>query len=170
MRLLASDTRLGRFLHWVFEASLVLKALFAAAETLSGLALLGLPGSAVLRMAQWLTQRELTEDPKDAIANALLHAAQHFSIETQSFYGFYFTSHGALKLVVVILLMRGVLWAYPGAVALLSAFVTYQLYLWSLHHAVSMLLLTALDVIVIALTLREWYVRHGFAIRPPRQG
>ncbi|MEX1660646.1 DUF2127 domain-containing protein [Thioclava sp. 15-R06ZXC-3] len=169
MRLTDPNTRLGRFLHWLFEISLVLKGLFAAAETLSGLALLGMPGNAVLRLAQWLTHRELTEDPHDAIAAALLNAAQHFSIETQSFYGFYFTSHGALKLVVVVLLMRGVLWAYPGAVALLTAFVVYQMYLWSLHHAISMLLLTALDLVVIALTVREWYVRHGFAIRHSSQ-
>ncbi len=165
MRLRAPNSRFEQFLHWAFEASLLLKGLFAAAETLSGLALLGMPGNAVLRMAQWLTQRELSEDPKDVIANALLNGARHFSIETQSFYGFYFTSHGALKLLVVILLMRGVLWAYPGAIVLLTAFVTYQLYLWSLHHGTAMLLLSALDVIVIALTVHEWRARHGFSLR-----
>ncbi|SFM73333.1 DUF2127 domain-containing protein [Thioclava sp. BHET1] len=164
---ISETTRLGRWLHWIFEASLLLKGLFAAAETLSGLALLGLPGNAVLRFAEWLTQRELTEDPHDAIATALLNAAQQFSIQTQSFYGFYFTSHGALKLVVVILLMRGVLWAYPAALALLSAFVVYQLYLWTHHHAISMLLLSALDILVIALTWREWHARFGLALRAP---
>ena len=164
MRQRAPQSPFERFLHWAFEASLLLKGLFAAAETLSGLALLGMPGSAVLHLAQWLTRRELSEAPKDAIANALLHAARHFSIETQSFYGFYFASHGALKLLVVILLMRGVLWAYPGAVVLLSAFVTYQLYLWSLHHGMAMLLLSALDGVVIALTVHEWWARHGFSL------
>ncbi|KFE33558.1 DUF2127 domain-containing protein [Thioclava atlantica] len=163
MRLGAPGTALGRFLHWLFEASLILKGLFALAETLSGLALWGLPGNAVFNIAQWITRRELSEDPKDAIASALLNAAQHFSIQTQSFYGFYFTSHGALKLIVVILLMRGILWAYPGAIALLFGFVAYQLYVWSLHHDISMLLLTLLDLVVIALTWREWTVRHGRA-------
>ena len=168
MKFAAPGTRLGNFLHWLFEASLILKGIFELAETLSGLALLGLPRNAVLDIAQWLTARELSEDPKDKIAHALLNAAHHFSIETQSFYGFYFTSHGGLKLIVVILLMRGLIWAYPMAIVLMSAFVAYQMYLWSLHHAVSMLLLSLLDLLVIALTLREWHVRHGLAWRGPR--
>ncbi|TNF11603.1 MAG: DUF2127 domain-containing protein [Rhodobacteraceae bacterium] len=168
VRLGAPGTRLGQFLHWLFEATLILKGFFELAETLSGLALLGLPKNAVLDAAVWFTRHELSEDPKDQIANALLNAAHHFSIETQSFYGFYFTSHGALKLIVVILLMRGLIWAYPMAIVLMSAFVAYQMYLWSLHHAPSMLLLTLLDLVVIALTLREWHVRHGLAWRSPR--
>ncbi len=170
MKFGAPGTPLGRFLHWLFEASLILKALFETAETLSGLALLGMPKNALFDAAHWITARELREDPNDRIANALLSAAHHFSIQTQDFYGFYFTSHGLLKLVVVILLIRGLIWAYPLAIVMMSGFVAYQMYLYSLNHGAGMLALTALDLLVIALTIREWSVRHSFAWRKPREG
>ncbi|WP_078601730.1 DUF2127 domain-containing protein [Thioclava sp. DLFJ4-1] len=169
MKFGAPGTPLGRFLHWLFEVSLIIKAIFEIAETLSGLALLGLPKNALFDAAHWLTARELREDPNDRIANAFLNAAHHFSIQTQDFYGFYFTSHGLLKLVVVLLLIRGLIWAYPMAIVMMTGFVAYQMYLYSLNHGAGMLALTVLDLVVIALTLREWYVRHSFAWRNHRE-
>lgn len=146
-------------LHWAFEASLAAKGLFAALETLSGLVLLLLHEGAIVRLAQALTAHEVSEDRTDLIAQALLHAAEKFSIGSQHFYGFYFLSHGALKLLVVILLARDIFWAYPAAIAVLFGFVAYQLHLWSIDHSVMMLALTGLDLLVIALTLREWQTR-----------
>lgn len=160
--------RLGRVLHAAFEASLLAKGLFAAAETLSGLVLLVLHQGALVALAQRLTAHELSEDASDFLANALLHAAQRFSVEAQSFYALYFLSHGGLKLIVVVLLARGVLWAYPGAIMLLSAFILYQLHLWSLDHSVVLLALTGLDLVVIALTWEEWRRRRGVSFAPPR--
>jgi uncharacterized membrane protein len=152
--------RLGRALHAAFEASLLAKGLLAAAETLSGLVLLLLHQGTLVTLAQRLTG--------DFLANALLHAAQRFSVEAQSFYALYFLSHGGLKLIVVVLLARGVLWAYPGAIVLLSAFILYQLHLWSLDHSVVLLALTGLDLVVIALTWEEWRRRRGLSFLPPR--
>ncbi|MCE5971985.1 DUF2127 domain-containing protein [Sinirhodobacter sp. WL0062] len=155
--------RVGAFLHWLFEASLLAKGLFALTETLSGVVLLVLRDGYLVELAQRVTLHELSEDPRDVVANALLHGAQSLSVETQSFYGIYLLSHGGLKLAAIVLLMRGILWAYPAAIALLGAFIAYQLYLWSLHHDPMMLALTALDLLVIALTWREWRVRRGLS-------
>ena len=41
-------SRLGIWLHWLFEASLILKGLFAAAESLGGLGLLLTPNAAII--------------------------------------------------------------------------------------------------------------------------
>ena len=146
-------------LHWAFETSLAAKGIFAALEALSGLVLLVLNDGALARLAQRVTAHELAEDRRDFLANALLHGAQSFSVDAQGFYAFYFLSHGALKLAIVVLLARDIFWAYPAAVALLFGFVAYQLYLWSIDHSAMMLALTALDLVVIALTLREWRSR-----------
>ncbi len=152
--------RLDRWLHWLFEASLVAKGIFALMETLSGLILLVLRDGALVRLAHWLTAHELAEDRSDVIANTLLHAAEKFSVEAQSFYAFYLLSHGALKLGVIYLLAREWLWAFPLAIALLSAFIAYQLHLWTIDHAPMMLALCALDLAVIGLTLREWHEKR----------
>ena len=48
----------------------------------------------------------MIEDPKDFIATHLLAAAQNFSVETKNFYAFYLLSHGIVKLLLVIGLLR----------------------------------------------------------------
>ncbi|WP_082873017.1 DUF2127 domain-containing protein [Rhodobacter xanthinilyticus] len=153
--------RLARAAHWAFEASLAAKGALAAAEAASGLVLLALPGGALAHLAQRLTAHELSEDPRDHLANALLHGAEALSVDARGFYAAYFLSHGLLKLAVVALLARGVLWAYPAAVALLSAFILYQLHRYALAPDPAMLWLSALDLVVIALTVQEWRRRHA---------
>ena len=60
--------RLSKWLHWLFEASLVLKGAFAAGETLSGLGLLLTPHGIVLATWAWMTNHNLTQNPNDAMA------------------------------------------------------------------------------------------------------
>jgi uncharacterized membrane protein len=155
--------RIAAWLHGLFEVSLLAKGLFSAGEALSGLALLLTHKAEIVALVNRLTWHELLQDPKDPLANYLLGLAQHLSLATQHFYALYLLSHGVLKLGVVVLLARGVRWAYPLAIVLLSGFCAYQIYLWTLEHAPMMLALTALDLLVIALTWREWRVVSGTA-------
>lgn len=144
------------WLHWIFEASLAAKGLAAGIETLSGLVLLVLRDGLIVDLARKMTAHELSEDPGDLLANHLMQAAQNFPAGVQHFYALYFLSHGIVKLAVVGLLARGLLWAYPVSIAVLGLFILYQLHSYSHSHAAMMLVLSALDVLVIALTCREW--------------
>ncbi len=143
-------------IHRVFEISVILKGLHALIECLGGIALYLVPSAAIVRWVDLLTQQELVEDPRDLVANYLLDAAQHMSVGTQSFYAFYLLSHGLVKVLLVIGLLREKLWAYPSSLAVLCAFIVYQLYRYSYTQSPGLLLLTVFDVFVMALVWHEW--------------
>jgi uncharacterized membrane protein len=53
-------------------------------------------------------------------------------------------------------LFRERLWAYPAAIVVFALFIAYQMYRYALGPSISMLVLSVLDVIVIALTWLEY--------------
>jgi uncharacterized membrane protein len=103
---------------------------------------------------QAVTQTELTEDPRDFVANYLLHATQNLSVSSQHFAAFYLLSHGIIKLWLIIGLWRGKLAYYPAAIAVFGLFILYQMYRYSFTQ--SLLLITVLDGVVIWLTWSEY--------------
>ena len=147
---------LSKWLHWLFEASLVLKGLFAAGETFSGLGLLLTPYGVVIAFWGWLTHHQLTQDPNDAMALWFQHLTQAFPIQLQHFYALYLLGHGALKFAMVIMLARRILWAYPAAMVVLAGFVIYQATEFVTYGSVVLLGLALLDSLMIVLVFREW--------------
>ena len=55
----------SRWLHWLFEGSLVIKGLLAASEALSGLGLLLAPYALLLHVINWMTRNDITHAPTD---------------------------------------------------------------------------------------------------------
>ena len=99
---------------------------------------------------------ELVEDKNDWVANHLLQFAQTFSVAEHNFYAFYLLSHGLIKSVLVIGLLRERLWAYPASFAVFGAFIAYQLYRYSFTHDIGLILLSIFDVFVIGLAVHEY--------------
>lgn len=153
-------------LHLVFEASLLVKGAFALLEIASGIVAYFISQQFLLNLMTEITQDELREDPRDFIANYLLHQAQHVSLSAQHFAAFFLFSHGPVKLWLIAGLLRERLWYYPTAIVVFALFIVYQLYRFSFTHSVLLLVITALDVVIIGLTLHEYrYLRHH-AARP----
>jgi uncharacterized membrane protein len=100
--------------------------------------------------------QELSEDPQDFVATHLVRASQYFAGSGKYFASLYLLSHGAIKLVLVVALLRNKLWAYPFMIVTLAVFVCYQMYRFALSHSVAMILLTLFDVVVILLTWLEY--------------
>ena len=156
-----------KYLHLAFEVSLVLKAVFAVAETLAGIGAYFVTQQLLFRLVERITREELLEDPRDFIANYLFQSAQHFSVSTRNFTAVYLVSHGVIKLWLIIGLLRQRLWYYPVAIAIFGLFILYQLYRFSLTHSLWLLLITAVDVVVIGLTWQEYrYLRARASPRP----
>ncbi|MEI2686532.1 MAG: DUF2127 domain-containing protein [Cypionkella sp.] len=150
--------RLARWLHGLFEASLLIKGLLAASEAVSGLGLLLTPNSMIQNFVDWMTRNELTQEPSDAMAQWFSHLAQSLSIQTQHFYALYLMGHGFLKLIMVLLLQKRVIWAYPASMLVLAGFVMYQLDQWTDGHSPVLLMLSGFDTFMILLVWREWRV------------
>ncbi len=150
-----------RYIHIAFDISLWAKGVFALVEILGGAAAFFVTHQWIVAVASELTQGELAEDPHDLIANYLQHWAQHLSIATQFFSAIYLISHGAVKLWVIVGLLRERLWYYPTALAIFGLFIVYQLYRYSATHSPWLIVITGVDLVVIVLTWHEYgYLRR----------
>ncbi|QOL80713.1 DUF2127 domain-containing protein [Pseudooceanicola spongiae] len=143
-------------IHRVFQISIILKGLQAAMEILGGLFFYVVSTQAILQAVNRLTLTELTEDPRDFVAAHLLSAAQNLTGATEHFYAYYLISHGVIKVLLVIGLLREMRIAYPVSLAAMAGFIAYQLYRYSYTHSAMLILLTVFDLVVCALIWHEW--------------
>jgi uncharacterized membrane protein len=140
----------------LFRWSVSLKGLHALLEIAGGVALLLVTPDFILRTVTFLTQDELAEDPNDLVASFLLHAAQQLSVGAELFAALYLLAHGIVKGLLVIALLRHRLWAYPLSIAVFGLFILYQLYRFSVTHALGLVVLSLFDLIVIGLIWIEY--------------
>lgn len=155
-----------RLLHWLFEASLAIKGLLCALETLAGLGLLLTPNQLIARFVFWVTHFEIAEDPTDTLATWTLRAMEFFPIGTQHFYALYLMAHGGLKLTMVLLLWRRVIWAYPAGMIVLAGFVIYQFYEFVHAGSPFLLMLAVFDCVMIWLVWLEWRALRSAKLPP----
>jgi len=146
----------GGILHLSFEIALLLKAVNGVLEIIGGTLLIFINSSSLNHLAIMLTQSELSEDPNDVIANAIMTLSQSYSVSAQNFGIFYLLSHGIIKLILVVLLWQRRLWAYPLTIIFLTLFIAYQAYRYTIDHSFMMILLTILDLVVVILTFIEY--------------
>ena len=140
-----------------FAIGLGLKTIDAIVEVIGGVWLLFLRPGQLQSWVGVIFAPELREDPTDLVATHAQHWAAHFNQGAVLFAAAYLLSHGVTKLVVVVEILRGRLWAYPGLIALTSLFVTYQLYhMWRGGLTLSFVALTIFDLLIIALTAAEY--------------
>jgi uncharacterized membrane protein len=78
------------------------------------------------------------------------------SVSSKAAAAFFLLSHGTVKLVLVLAVMRGWAWAYPAFVIALGLLIGYQSYqLWHVF-SVGLTALTLFDVLVLVLTWHEY--------------
>jgi uncharacterized membrane protein len=145
-----------------FKVGLVLKAADGVLEIIAGALLLFISPSTIDRIAHRVTAHELGEDPHDRLAHYILHTTGHLTSGTTLFGAIYLLSHGVSKVILVVLVLRDKLWAYPWLMVLLGVFIVYQLYVmifvkWSWGLAA----LTVFDVVLVWLTWREYQARRA---------
>lgn len=145
-----------RRIHQVFEVSVLLKGAHAFIECLSGVSLALIGTETIAKFANWVAQYGIRKNSDDVIATYLLAWAQNFSVTTKNFYAFYLLSHGVIKLLLVVGLLRGKLWSYPASLVVLGLFIIYQLYRFSHTHGVGLIVLSVFDVFVLALVWHEY--------------
>jgi uncharacterized membrane protein len=163
----AAARPLSPALDKTFKIGLILKGLDGILEVAGGILLLFLSPHAIEHIARTLTAHELSQDPHDFIATHLLHTASHLTTGTTLFGAIYLLSHGASKVVLVGLVLRDKLWAYPWLIALLLAFIGYQLYrITAVHFSAGLTALTVFDIALVWLTWREYRSRRALRHQP----
>jgi len=145
-----------------FRIGLVLKGLDGLLEVIGGTLLLFLSPHAIQHIIRALTAHELSEDPHDRIANYLLHSTSHLNTGITIYGAIYLLAHGISKVVLVALVLRDKLWAYPWLMALLLLFIAYQLYqITAVRFSVGLTALTVFDAALVWLTWLEYRGRRA---------
>lgn len=148
-------------LDLVFLLGVTFKAIDGLGEILIGIPLLFITPAGVTGAVQHLTARELAEDPHDLIANLLVHGVNHLAGSDLRLLGIYFLVHGIVKVAIVVAIIVGAVRVYPWAIAALTALTIFQIVELALKPSIGIALLTVLDIIIIALTWREWRERRS---------
>ena len=143
-------------IHQLFVVSVVAKGLHALLELVTGIALYLVSTATIVGSLSRWSSREITLERNDWFASHLLRFAEGFSVEKHHFYAFYLLSHGIVKGLLVVGLLRQKIWAYPASFVVFSLFIAYQLYRYSFTHDAVLILLSIFDVIVIALAVHEY--------------
>lgn len=143
-------------LHELFDIGIVVKGIDGIIELTSGLVLYFVHPLALNAFLTTLIQGELAEDPKDVLGNYLLHMVNRALFPSKWFITSFLMLHGAVKIFLVIGLLRKKLWAYPTAIVFFIGFITYQLYRLSYRPSLLLGIATLFDMFVVALTFHEY--------------
>ncbi len=146
----------SKLAHDAFWIGIVFKALNGILEVVSGIVLLSISSQSIVNLVYTIFHEELTEDPTDWLAHFVLREALNLSPGMKLFAVIYLLTHGLIKLVLAGAIWRSKLWAYPLAGAVFSLFVIYQVYRFAYTYSIVMLLLTVVDLIIIALLFPEY--------------
>ena len=149
----------------VFWIGLTLKGLDGLVEAIGGLLLLFVSPERIGDFAQLITQHELTQDPNDLIANAILHVANGLTVSASLFAGAYLLAHGLVKIVLVTEVLRGRLRAYPWMIGFLIVFIGFQGYELARHFSWGLVVLTVFDGVIVWVIWREYRLRKS-GLRP----
>ena len=145
-----------RRVHQIFVVSVLFKGIHALIEIIGGIALYLISTDTIVQTIQRYSYDELVEDKNDWIATHLLQFAQTFSVAEHNFYALYLLSHGVIKSILVIGLLRERLWAYPASFAVFGSFIAYQLYRFTFTHDIGLILLSIFDAFGIYLAVHEY--------------
>ncbi len=125
-----------------------------------GLTLLFVTNAAILGWVRLLTHSELSEDPRDFIANSLVHWAETFGHDSRIYVALYLLLHGAVKAGLAGLLWHGTKWAYPAAIIFIGIFVIFSAYRLSLGWSIPLVAIIILDLVTLWVIGREWRARR----------
>ncbi len=141
----------SKLAHRLFWIGIFLKGADGILEVVGGFVLLSIGRGTITHIMYILLQPEFAEDPNDWLATHLLSWALHLSVGMKLFATVYLLVHGIVKLVIVVAIWLNQLWAYWLAGIVFSLFVVYQLGHFAYSHSLAMLVLTVVDLIIIAL-------------------
>jgi uncharacterized membrane protein len=142
--------------HRLFLAGIILKGIDGLLEVISGGTILFV-GVRRIRYLLWLwTSGELSQEPGNVVAQKVAHVGQHLSSQSARFVGIYLLAHGAVKLGLVVGMLRGWRWAYPTAEVILVAFIGYQCYRLTTTWSWILLIVTFIDAAIVVLIHLEY--------------
>ena len=155
----------GLFLFGSFGDNVALNE-FAALEMLAAVLILIVPPALVIKVAEFVTSGEFGQDPDDPIATTILDAAHTFTVHSHYLLALYLVLHGAIKVFLVIGILRGKRIAYPLFMLALAVFGGYEAYRGFARHEFLLEVIAVFDLSVLVLTSYEYHRRFPKSVEP----
>ncbi|MBF9029636.1 DUF2127 domain-containing protein [Rhodobacterales bacterium HKCCE3408] len=152
----AELTRFARIEHRVFILTLAGKASLGTVQLAIAAAIYLGFADRLPSIARRVFRAELAADPTDFLANHVMSLVRLVSSADLGFYTAYFLVHGLSHVAIAGALLAGAGWAYPAGIIALGAFVVYQVIEWWHVGGVTLIVLTLIDLAVIAMSWSEW--------------
>jgi uncharacterized membrane protein len=140
----------------LFRIAMAVKGIDGAIELVGGVLLLLVSQTEVQKVITVVVTHDLLGPPDGSLSRHFVAGTAQFASGDRTFAVLYLLLHGAIKVALVIALLRHWLPAYPVAVVVLGAFVVYEIYRATQTGSVLLPLLAVLDILVIALVIREY--------------
>jgi uncharacterized membrane protein len=154
----AKDRRTAR----LFRVAMLVKGLDGAAELIVAMVLLLVSTATVHRLVADVLARDLLGSADGPLARHVVTVTDGFAAGNRTFAVVYLGLHGVVKLALVVALLRKWLPAYPVAIAVLGAFVVYEVYRATRTGSFLLPVLAALDIAIIVVIVREYRIlRRG---------
>ena len=123
------NDRRERQLLELFDIGLLLKAAGGAIEIAGSFLVLFMPRAIVARIADLVTQGELTGDSDDFVGTHLRELAHQYAVHAHYLLASFLFLDGVLKIALVILVFKRYRYAFPifiGGIALLAMYEAYR--------------------------------------------
>lgn len=141
----------------VYKIGVAIKGFDGLVELLAGLALWLSPSLVHLLLGSIVGEAgEHTGKVAQYIADNVGRVDNDFAKSSLVFLIVFLVSHGVIKLALVYALLKQIVKAYPYALAVLGAFLVYQIYVLVMHPGVGMVVFTVLDAVIIWLVWGEY--------------
>lgn len=144
-------------IHDAFIIGILIKAGIGVAEVLAGIAFY-YSGDALMRVLA-AAQNTLVAHPHDVFARSLVQVIAQLPLEQKLFGALYLITRGGIKIGLIAALLKHKLWAYPLSIAVIVAFMAYQVRDVYLTHSLFMIALTIFDCVVVWLIWQEYLSR-----------
>ena len=145
--------------YWgLFEISIVIKGLNALADLVGGLIIWFTSKVVLVTFLLNFFQNDLSDNPKDYIANFIVNSAEYLAVSSQYLLGGYLLIHGIVKIFLLICLYKKKLWAYPTSLIIFSLLIFYESYTLYFNYSIWVLIVIVLDIILVLLTGHEYAV------------
>lgn len=143
-------------LNIYFYIVLVFKTLTSLMELIGGILMFIIKHDNLKNLINTIALPELQRDPNDILMNSLIEFGKDFSIGSQYTVALFMIVQGSAKLIVIWLLIKKKVWAYPLAAAVFFAFITYEIYSFINNNSLIVLGATLIDVAFIVIIILEY--------------
>jgi uncharacterized membrane protein len=142
--------------HSLFRTALLLKGLDGAVELFAAVALVVATPDVLEGFVRVVLEHHLLGGPQSDLAVRFARGEEQLVGAGRTFAVVFLALHGLIKCGLVVAMARRIRPAFPVAAAVLGLFVVYEIYRATRTGSVLLPLFAALDLLIIALIVREY--------------